>query len=78
MKAVIGLLLIFAGGAIDYFVIIGKLPPSVSSAPPPTGPILPTVSSTSNSFSATTGQGSLNGNNGTYNPPPVKGAGIPT
>jgi hypothetical protein len=78
MKAVIGLLLIFAGGVIDYFVIIGKLPPSGSVTPPPTGPNLPTVSSASNSFAVTTGQGSTSGNTGTYNPPPVKGAGIPT
>jgi hypothetical protein len=74
MKAVIGLLLIFLGGAIDYLVIIGKLPPPGGITPPPASPSLPTAKSTSNSFAATTGQGSTSGTQNTYNPPAVRGA----
>jgi hypothetical protein len=79
MKAVVGLLLIFLGGAIDYFVITGKLPPQGGIVPPATSaPPLPTASSTSSGFAATTGQGNTSGNSSTYLPPPVRGAGIPT
>jgi hypothetical protein len=74
MKAVVGLLLIFLGGAIDYLVITGKLPPQGGITPPPsTQSNLPTASSTSSGFAATTGQGNTSGNTGTYNPPPVGG-----
>lgn len=80
MKAVVGLLLIFLGGAIDYFVITGKLPPQGGITPPTSGstPPLPTASSTSSGFAATTGQGNTSGNTSTYSPPPVRGSGIPT
>ena len=62
MKAVIGILLIFAGFAIDYFVVTGKLPPQGGITPPSGTPPLPTASSVSNTFSATTGQGTTSGN----------------
>jgi hypothetical protein len=76
MKAVVGLLLIFLGGVIDYFVITGKLPPQGGITPPTTSgatPPLPTASSTSSGFAATTGQGNTSGSTGTYNPPPIGG-----
>lgn len=59
MKAMIGLLLIFAGFAIDYFVITGKLPPQgqPAVASGDFGNSLPTTANTSGNFSATTRQG---------------------
>ena len=74
MKAVIGILLIFTGFAIDYFVVTGKLPPQGGVTPPTSGaPPLPTAASTSSGFAATTGQGNTNGTYGSYAPPMAGG-----
>lgn len=76
MKAVVGILVIFVGFFIEYSVFTGKLPPSGGIQPPATqssSDTLPTTSSTSSGFSATTGQGSTSGNMSVYNPPPVAG-----
>lgn len=61
MKAVIGILLIFTGFAIDYLVLTNKLPPTGGIQPPVSNSSssgLPTTSNTSNNFAATSGQGS--------------------
>lgn len=82
MKAVVGLLLIFTGFAIDYLVIVNKLPTQQEVSNVQSGATdLPTVSGTSTNFAASTGQGrqttaGTQGSTGTsvnYNGPRVGG-----